>query len=180
MSLHARDGVNANSALVVQVPVADFGGAASPLAGVAFQRDLERRAFEAGGGAHVAPAQRVGDFREGRPTTAFGTVKPSFPRGVRPGTVDPCLPPVVAEHLRRALPVLDGQMRGFADPDAVLTGVETRTSSPVRIPRGEDGQASVAGLFPAGEGAGYAGGIVSAAVDGIRAAEAMIARFRPG
>jgi len=178
MSLHARNGLNANSALVVTVGPQDFLDG-SPLAGVEFQRRHERLAFEAGGGVHVAPAQTLGDFLAGRPSTAFGRVQPSFSRGVRPCDLSSCLPGAVTATLRDALPFLDRRMAGFAQPDAVLTGVETRTSSPVRMPRDESCESPIAGLFPAGEGAGHAGGIVSAAVDGLRAAETIVARWAP-
>jgi uncharacterized FAD-dependent dehydrogenase len=178
MSAFARDGRNANAALLVTVLERDYGSA-HPLAGVEFQRRWERAAFAAGGGAHAAPVQRVGDFLAGRASESLGGVLPTYRPGYRPGDVAACLPPFVADALRAALPALDRKLRGFAHPDAVLTGVETRSSSPVRVPRGEDGQASLRGLYPVGEGAGYAGGIVSAAVDGIRAAERIIAQYAP-
>ncbi len=178
MSLHARDGTNSNSALVVTVGPDDFGGT-SPLSGVEFQREWERRAFDAGGGGHVAPAQAVGDFLARRSSSRFGRVLPTFPRGVVPASLDACLPPSVAWTLRAALPALDARMRGFADADAVLTAIETRTSSPVRMVRDEACESSIRGLFPAGEGAGYAGGIVSAAVDGLRVAESIVSRYAP-
>ncbi len=182
MSLHARDGRNANSALVVTVGPEDFPGG-TPLSGAEFQRHHERLAFEAGGGGHVGPAQTVGDFLAGRDSTTFGRIAPSFPRGVRPCDLSACLPGPVTATLRAALPFLDRRMAGFARPDAILTGVETRTSSPVRIPRDDACESPIAGLFPAGEGAGHAGGIVSAAVDGLRAAESIVsrwARIEPG
>jgi len=178
MSLHARNGPNGNAALVVQVRVEDFE-APTWTGAVAFQRRLERAALEAGGGGHRAPAQRVGDFLARRPSSGFGKVRPTFSRGVQPSSLDEVLPRWLADHLRQAIPEMDRRMRGFGDPDAVLTAVETRTSSPVRIPRDDDGESSLRGLFPAGEGAGWAGGIVSAAVDGIRVAETILRRFRP-
>lgn len=178
MSLHARDGRNANSALVVTVAPDDFGGD-SPLAGVEFQRRLERLAHGSGGGGHVAPAQTVGDFLARRPSAGFGRIEPSFPRGTRPGDLSACLPGIVTATLREALPALDRRMVGFAAPDSVLTGVETRTSSPIRMSRDESCESPIAGLYPIGEGAGHAGGIVSAAVDGLRAAESIIARYAP-
>ena len=170
MSLHARDGENANSALLVGVTPQDFGSD-DPLAGVAFQEQWERAAFAAGGGDYRAPAQRVGDLLADRPSVRGGRVKPTYRPGVKWTTLKDCLPGFAYESLREALPLLNRKIRGFADPDAVLTGVETRSSSPVRILRDATGQSAVRGLYPAGEGAGYAGGITSAAVDGIRAAE---------
>ncbi len=173
MSLYARDGENANSALLVNVLPEDFGGE-GPLAGVEFQRKWERAAFEAGGGDFRAPAQRVGDFLKGRPSEGPGRVKPSYRPGVKWGSLDACLPAFVTGSLREALPLLDRKLKGFADGDAVLTGVETRSSSPVRIERDEACQANLRGLYPCGEGAGYAGGIMSAAVDGMKCAEAIL------
>jgi len=178
MSLHARNGRNANAGLVVQVRPEDFEEP-SWRGAVAFQRRLEQAAFQAGGGGHRAPAQRVGDFLARRRSESFGAVQPTFSRGVEPASLDEVLPGWLSDHLREAILALDGQMRGFGDPDAVLTGVETRTSSPVRIPRDEQGESPLKGLFPAGEGAGWAGGIVSAAVDGLRIAEAILRRYRP-
>ena len=176
MSEHARDGGNANSALLVGIDLADFGGT-GPLAGVAFQRYWERTAFAAGGGGYKAPVQRLEDFLLGRPSEKPGSVHPTYRPGVVFGDVAACLPAFAATALREALPVLGRKLKGFDFPDAVLTAVETRSSSPVRIPRGETGEASIGRFFPAGEGAGYAGGIMSAAVDGIRAAEAFLAHY---
>ncbi|MCD7821826.1 MAG: hypothetical protein LUG64_06425, partial [Clostridiales bacterium] len=172
MSLRARDGANINGGFLVGVNPSDFGGA-DPLAGVRFQRQWERAAFLAGGGGFVAPAQRVEDFLAGKSSAAAGDVTPTYRPGVKWTTVDGCLPPYVLETLRGALPLLDRKVRGFAHPDAVLTGVETRSSSPVRVPRDESGQCVLRGVYPCGEGCGYAGGIVSAAVDGVRTAEAV-------
>ena len=175
MSLSDRAGVNANSGLLANVFPEDLPGD-DPLAGVELQRTCERAAFSAGGGAYVAPAQLVGDFLAGTPSSAGGRVLPTYPRGVAWGDVTPCLPPYVAETLRAAIPQLGRRLRGFDAEDAVLTGVETRSSSPVRVTRGDDGQSlSVRGLWPVGEGAGYAGGIMSAATDGILAAEKIVA-----
>ncbi len=178
MSQYSRAERNANAGLVVDVAPADFAAVApggGVLAGIAFQRHWEERAFAAGGGGYRAPAQRVGDFLAGRASTALGAVQPSYRPGVTPADLAGCLPPFVVATMREALPALERQLPGFGMADAVMTGVETRTSSPVRIPRGEDGQSpGVRGLFPAGEGAGFAGGILSAAVDGIRAAEAVV------
>jgi hypothetical protein len=176
MSTFARDGQNANSALLVGVGPADFGGT-GPLAGVEFQRRLEERAFFLGGGDYRAPAQRVGDFLARRPSAGFGEVEPSYPLGVVPSSLDQCLPDFVANSMREGIRLMDQRLRGFANPDAVLTAVESRSSSPVRLLRGKDSQSvGLRGLYPCGEGAGYAGGIVSAAVDGIRCAEAILFR----
>ncbi|MBQ8964513.1 MAG: FAD-binding protein [Clostridia bacterium] len=173
MSLYARDGENANSALLVNVLPEDFGGD-DPLAGVRLQQRWERAAFEAGGGDYRAPAQRVGDFLARRPSDGPDGVTPSYRPGVKWGSLDGCLPAFVTQAMREALPLLDHKLKGFAHPDAVLTGVETRSSSPVRIERDENCVSNIVGLYPCGEGAGYAGGIMSAAVDGIRCAEAII------
>ena len=175
MSCFARDGENANSALLVNVVPEDFPGD-DPMAGVRFQREWERAAFAAGGGDYRAPAQTVGDFLNRMPSAAGGRVRPSYRPGVTWTDLDRCLPGFVAESLREALPLLDCRLRGFADPEAVLTGVETRSSSPVRIERDARLTGSVEGLYPCGEGAGYAGGIMSAAVDGMRCAEAVLAQ----
>jgi len=173
MSQYSRQEFNANSGLVVGIdPARDYPG--HPLAGVALQRDLEERAFVAGGSNYHAPGQRVGDFLADRASTALGEVTPSYKPGVRPTDLAACLPDFAVAALREALPVFGRQIPRYDDPDAVMTGVETRTSSPVRIVRGQDFQSlNVAGLYPAGEGAGYAGGILSAAIDGIKVAEAV-------
>ena len=174
MSLSDRAGTNANAGLLANVFPEDLPGD-DALAGVELQRACERAAFAAGGGAYVAPAQLVGDFLAGVPSTAGGRVRPTYPRGVSWGDVAACLPPYVAGTLRDAIPVLGRRLRGFDAADAVLTGVETRSSSPVRVTRGDDGQSvSVRGLWPVGEGAGYAGGIMSAATDGILAAQKIV------
>ncbi|MBQ3424900.1 MAG: hypothetical protein IJH38_06870, partial [Clostridia bacterium] len=175
MSLYARDGENANSALLVNVVPEDFGGD-DPLAGVRFQQQWERAAFERGGGNWRAPAQRVEDFLACRQSRGGGEVTPSYRPGVSWGNLEGCLPAFVTDAMRRALPLLDRKLRGFAHPDAVLTGVETRSSSPVRILRDGCCRSNLEGLYPCGEGAGYAGGILSAAVDGIRCAEAAMER----
>jgi uncharacterized FAD-dependent dehydrogenase len=173
MSQYSRNERNANSGLVVAIdPERDYPG--HPLAGVAFQRHWESLAFTAGGGGYQAPGQLVGDLLAGRASTAFGAVTPSYKPGVHLTDLAACLPGFVMEALREALPIFGRQIPRYDDPDAVLTGVETRTSSPVRITRGADFQSlNTPGLFPAGEGAGYAGGILSAAIDGIKAAEAV-------
>jgi len=172
MSLHARDGANANSALLVGVGSQDLGGA-HPLAGVDFQRQWERLAFELGGRDYRAPAQTVGNFLAARAAKRLGGVAPTYAPGVVPQDLRGCLPDYVCAAMVEGVQVFDRKLRGFADPDALLTGVETRSSSPVRILRGPDMQSvSLPGLFPAGEGAGYAGGIISSSVDGLRVAEA--------
>ncbi len=176
MSQYSRNERNANAAIVVGITPADFPGdvAANPLAGMDFQRQWEEAAFVAGGGDYRAPAQKVGDFLAGRPSSGPGEVIPSYTPGVHWTDLSTCLPDYVIATLREALPAFDRQIRGFAMADAVLTGVETRTSSPIRLTRDQDCQSlNTRGLYPAGEGAGYAGGILSAAVDGIKCAEAV-------
>jgi hypothetical protein len=173
MSQYSRNERNANAGIVVGVTPEDFPGD-DPLAGIALQRRLEAHAFELGGGNYDAPAQLVGDFIEGKPSTRLGSVEPSYQPGVHLTDLASCLPDYAIEAIREALPAFDRQIKGFAMKDAVLTGVETRTSSPLRIARDDDCQSvNVKGLYPAGEGAGYAGGILSAGVDGIRVAEAV-------
>ncbi len=177
MSLSDRAGANANAGLLANVFPEDLPGD-DILAGVELQRACERAAFAAGGGAFRAPAQLVGDFLAGVPSSAGGEVVPTYPRGVAWGEVAPCLPDYVSETLRAAIPQMGRRLRGFDAADAVLTGVETRSSSPVRVTRGDDGQSvGVRGLWPVGEGAGYAGGIMSAATDGILAAEKIVAEY---
>ena len=173
MSQYSRNERNANSGFVVAIdPERDFPG--DPLAGLALQRHWEERAYVAGGSNYKAPAQRVGDFLAGRPSTSLGSVTPSYRPGVTPTDLSQCLPDFVVEAMREAIPVFGRQIAGYDHPDVVMTGVETRTSSPVRFTRGEDGHSlNTRGLFPAGEGAGYAGGILSAAVDGIKTAESV-------
>ncbi|HEX2943137.1 MAG TPA: hypothetical protein VHO91_18950, partial [Rhodopila sp.] len=175
MSQYSRAEFNANAGIVVGItPDVDYPG--GPLAGIAFQREWERRAFAAGGGTYAAPAQRVGDLLAGRPSKALGDVVPSYKPGTTPSDLAACLPEFAVTAMREALAAFDRELPGFAMPDAVLTGVETRTSSPLRITRGPTGLSlNTGGLFPAGEGAGYAGGILSAGVDGIRVAEAVAA-----
>lgn len=180
MSEFARDKENINGAVLVNVTPEDFDGDGSPLAGVEFQRRLEAAAYDLGGGGYWAPAQRVEDFLARRPSTGPGRVRSSYRPGVTWTDLHGCLPPFVAEALEEALPILGRKLRGYAGPDAVLTAVESRSSSPVRISRGPDGQSALRGLYPCGEGAGYAGGILSAAADGMRAAEALLNTLRQG
>lgn len=173
MSQHSRAEFNANSGIVVDIsPERDFPG--GPLAGVELQRHWESQAFLAGGSSYQAPGQRLEDFLADRPSTALGSITPSYKPGVHPSDLSSCLPDFVTQAIREALPVFGRKMPGYDHPDVVLTGVESRTSSPVRIRRGDDCQSvNTQGLYPAGEGAGYAGGILSAAVDGIKVAEAL-------
>ena len=174
MSQYSRNERNANAGIVVGISPADFPG--GPLAGIAFQRHWESLAFAAGGGGYRAPVQLVGDFLAGRASTALGDVSPSYRPGVTPTDIAACLPDFAVAAIREALPAFARRIPGFDRADAVMTGVETRTSSPVRILRGEHGESvNTAGLYPAGEGAGFAGGILTAAIDGIRAAEAVAA-----
>ena len=173
MSRFARAEENINGGLLVSVTPDDFGSR-DILAGVEFQRRLEESAFSLGGGDYTAPAQTVGDFLAHRASEKGGAVKPSYRPGIKWCDLHDCLPPFITEALEEALPLLDKKLPGFASPDAVLTAVETRSSSPVRIVRGEDYQSSLSGLYPCGEGAGYAGGIMSAAADGMRCAEIII------
>ena len=176
MSLHARDGENANSAIVVNVEPKDFPGK-DVLDGVRFQRKWEEAAYRMTKG-YRAPVQLTGDFINDRPSTAFGKVKPSYLPGTEFCELKHCLPEYVTEAIREALPAFGRKIKGFDDPDTVLTGVETRTSSPVRIVRNSAYESpSVKGLYPCGEGAGYAGGIMSAAVDGLRIAETVIQKY---
>ena len=192
MSRHARAGANANAALLVEVRPDDLPGD-GPLAGVAFQRQLERDAYQLGRGLtagsgedasalcppYTAPAQTVGDFLVHASGTPSAAVTPTYPRGVAWRDLRDCLPPFVTDALAEALPALDRKLHGFASDDAVMTAVEARSSSPVRIVRDDGFQSNIAGLYPCGEGAGYAGGITSAAVDGLRVAEAIVAARRP-
>jgi uncharacterized FAD-dependent dehydrogenase len=173
MSQYSRNERNANSGLVVGIdPARDYPG--HPLAGVQLQRHWESLAFEAGGSNYEAPGQTVGDFLQGRASTTLAEVLPSYRPGVRPTDLARCLPDFVIDAIREALPVFGRQIRGYDHPDALMTGIESRTSSPVRINRGADYQSlNTTGLYPAGEGAGYAGGILSAAIDGIKVAEAV-------
>ena len=178
MSEFARSRENINGALLVNVTPEDFGGD-SPLAGVEFQRRLERAAYSLGGGGYRAPAQRVEDFLAGRPSAGPGRVVPSYRPGVTWTDLHACLPAFVSDTIAEALPILGRKLRGYDAPDAVLTAVESRSSSPVRIPRDGTYQSSLPGLYPCGEGAGYAGGILSAAADGMRCAERICESIAP-
>jgi uncharacterized protein len=172
MSQYERSGKNANSGIVVAIEPTDYPP--GPLGGMHLQRQLEQNAYILGGSTYQAPGQRIGDFLEGKPSTTIGTVKPSYRPGVHLTDLAPSLPEYAITAIREAIPAFDRQIPGFALPDAILTGIETRTSSPIRIKRGDNYQSiNTHGLFPAGEGAGYAGGILSAAVDGIKVAEAL-------
>jgi uncharacterized FAD-dependent dehydrogenase len=180
MSQYSRNERNANAGIVVGISPQDYAqdpaapGPVNPLDGIEFQRRLESRAFELGGGNYEAPGQLVGDFVKGQRSRELGSVMPSYKPGVLLGDLHPSLPDYAIQAIREALPAFERQIKGFSMPDAVLTGVETRTSSPLRITRGKDWQSlNVKGLYPAGEGAGYAGGIMSAGVDGIEVAEAL-------
>ncbi len=173
MSQYSRNEQNANSAIVVGItPEEDYPENA--LAGIEFQRRLEEKAFKLGGENYNAPGQLVGDFLKGRASKNLGKVAPSYTPGIHLTDLSEALPKFAIDAIREAIPAFDKQIKGFAMHDALLTGVETRTSSPIRIKRGEDGQSlNTKGLYPAGEGAGYAGGILSAGIDGIKAAEAV-------
>lgn len=179
MSQYSRNERNANAGIVVGIDPRDYpgwsdGNPGSALAGIALQRELESNAFVLGGGDYRAPGQLVGDFIAGKPSTELGSVEPSYKPGVTPADLHAALPAYAIEAMREAFPAFGRKIKGFDLHDAVLTGVETRTSSPIKITRGEDFQSlNVRGLFPAGEGASYAGGILSAGVDGIRVAEAV-------
>jgi uncharacterized protein len=195
MSQYSRNERNANAGIVVGIEPADYPTDAAsfqaafgdtvdsnkratdkyhPLAGIAMQRKLESNAYLLGGGTYEAPGQLVGDFIQGSASTQFGSVMPSYKPGVKLGSLATALPAYAIAAIREALPAFGKKIKGFDMPDAVLTGVETRTSSPLRITRADDFQSlNVAGLYPAGEGAGYAGGILSAGVDGIKVAEAV-------
>ncbi len=173
MSHYARSGENINGGLLVSVTPEDFHGD-GPLAGISFQRELEERAYTFGGGGFIAPAQRVEDFLAHRPSAAPGKVIPTYRPGVRWCNLWEVLPAFVCESLEKALPELNRKLPGFSAPDAVLTAVESRSSCPLRILRDDTFQSSVRGLFPCGEGAGYAGGILSAAADGLKTAEQVL------
>ena len=180
MSYHARSGKNANAAVVVSVGGEDFGG--DPRRAIAFQRELEAKAYAAGrsAGEYAAPAENIQSFLEGRGQLSIGRVQPTYDRGVRAADLGALLPTELADTLRAGLRAYERKIAGYTAPEAILTGLETRTSSPVRLKREENLEcAQLAGLYPCGEGAGYAGGIMSAAVDGLRVARAIISRYSP-
>ena len=172
MSYADRDGENANAALLVTVNPADFPYEGN-LGGVKWQQEIEERAYQISG-SYAAPAQKVGDFLKSVPSTGAGQVQPTYRPGVHWCDLHDVLPEKITEAIAKALPLLDGKLKGYADRDAVMTAPETRSSSPVRIVRDETRQSAVRGLYPCGEGAGYAGGIMSAAIDGIQTAEAIL------
>ena len=177
MSNYKRDGVNANSALIVQVTSSDFASD-DPLAGVEFQRKIERAAFEAGGKDYKAPVQLIGDFLSDKESTAFQSVLPTYAAGTTFADLRSVLPEEIISAMKNAVLDMDRKLKGFACPDGVLTAAETRTSSPVRIERGEDMQSiNVKRLYPCGEGAGYSGGITSSAADGLSVADAVYQSF---
>lgn len=176
MSNFLRDGLNSNSALLVNVTPEDFNDA-SPLSGIYFQKDLEEKAFLLGGSNYCAPIQKVGDFLENKKSESIGIVKPSYLPGTILSNLHDILPPFVSETLKEGIDYFDSKLHGFAHPDSILTGVETRSSSPVRILRNQDLVSNIKGVYPCGEGAGYAGGIMSAAVDGIKCAIALITSY---
>ncbi len=174
MSYHARNGINANSAVLVGVNVKDFG-ASDSLAGVRFQQELESKAYRLSG-SYMAPSQRFADFIQNKNTTTFGSVLPSCKGGALKSDINKILPNYITDVMKHGITEFASKIKGFADGDAVLTAPETRSSSPVRIVRGDDMQANIAGIYPCGEGAGYAGGITSSAVDGIRTARAIMTK----
>ncbi|MBU0996479.1 MAG: hypothetical protein KKE16_00365 [Firmicutes bacterium] len=178
MSYHARDLKNANAALLVNVSPSEYG-TNHPLAGVEFQRQFEQKAFRLGGMNYHAPVQLVGDFLNDKCSSGFGTVKPSYKPGTKFIKMTDILPPFVTNTLKEALLDFDKKIKGFASKDAILTGVETRSSSPIRIERNQQLESNISGIYPIGEGAGYAGGIMSSAVDGLKAAEQIILHFKP-
>ncbi|MCR1899832.1 NAD(P)/FAD-dependent oxidoreductase [Irregularibacter muris] len=178
MSEYKRDGANANSALLVGVKPSDFQSD-HPLAGIDFQRKWEGLAFKIGGENYRAPAQLTGDFLANRPSNKWGSVQPTYKPGVTFAQLKDCLPDYVIETLKEAIMHFNTKIKGFAMPDSILTGVETRSSSPIRINRDEDYLSNIGGIYPVGEGAGYAGGIMSSAVDGFKIAEKIMEKYAP-
>ncbi len=178
MSESKRDGTNANAALLIGVKPDDYESE-HPLAGVEFQRKWESLAYQIGGANYQAPVQLTGDFLADRPTTKWGSVQPTYRPGVNFAELKDCLPPYVIDTLKEAIVYFDRRIKGFARPDSIITGVETRSSSPVRINRDEEAQSNIRGLYPVGEGAGYAGGIMSSAVDGVKTAEKIMGKYAP-
>lgn len=173
MSYFSRNGENANSAVLVNVVPDDFGGT-SPLEGLNFQKNLEQKAFELGGNNYFAPVQKVSDFLDDKTSTSIGSIKPTYKPGITLSNLNTILPNFVSETLKEGILYFDTKLKGFANPDAILTGIESRSSSPVRILRNENFVSNIDGLYPCGEGPGYAGGIMSAAVDGIKCATAIL------
>ena len=173
MSTFLRDGKNANSAILVNVTPKDFKDT-SPLAGIYFQKELEENAFVLGGSNYYAPIQRVEDFLKNTKSSTVGTIKPSYLPGVTLSNLNEILPKFVSDTLKEGILYFDKKLTGFANPDSLLTGVETRSSSPVKIVRNENLLSNIKGVYPCGEGAGYAGGITSAAVDGIKCAISLM------
>lgn len=178
MSEHKRDNVNANSGFLVNVDPSDFGSN-HPLAGIELQREIERKAFIAGGSNYCAPIQKVGDFLNDKETTFLGNVKPSYQPGYKFAKMTDILPRFITDTMKEALLDFDKKIKGFASDDAIMTGVETRSSSPVRITRTENHESNIKGLYPMGEGAGFAGGITTSAVDGLKTAEQVIKKYKP-
>ncbi len=176
MSKYAQDGENSNSALLVPINADDFDSD-HPLAGLKFQEKWERKAYIAGGSDYSAPVQLVGDFLKNKPSTEIKSIEPTYKPGVKPASLDSCLPDYVIDSLKEALPLLDRKIAGFANSEAVLTGIETRSSSTVRIERNEQYESNISNLYPAGEGAGHAGGIVSSSIDGLKVAEIIIEKY---
>ena len=178
MSLYARNAENSNAALMVQMKREDFG-ADDLFAGMRFQREIEMRAYEAGGANYSAPVQLYKDFAVDKSSCGFVSVKPSYSAGVSFAPLSEVLPKITVDALKAAIPDMDRRLKGFACPDAVLTGVETRFSSPVKIVRNEDGESvSLKGLYPCGEGSGYSGGITSSAADGLKTAEKVFEKYK--
>ena len=175
MSYFARDGINANSAVLVNVMPSDFNST-SPLAGIYFQKDLEEKAFKLGGSNYYAPVQRFEDFSNNKKSEFLGKIKPSYKPGFTLSNLNDIMPKFVSETLKEGIIYFDTKLKGFANPDAIMTGMETRSSSPVKIIRNENFLSNIDGIYPCGEGAGYAGGIMSAAVDGIKCAVANISK----
>jgi uncharacterized FAD-dependent dehydrogenase len=177
MSLYGQNNINSNSALLVPVKPEDFDSN-HPLAGLDFQRKWEQKAYELGGSDYKAPAQLVGDFLQNKASTKIGKVPATYLPGIKLTSIDACLPDYVSASLRKALPQLNNKIKGFADPEALLTAIETRSSAPLRILRDENCQSNIKGIYPCGEGAGYAGGITSSAIDGLTVAEAIIKNIK--
>ena len=179
MSFHERDLENANSAVVVQINPEDFGGGENPLAGIEFQRKWERKAFESGGGNYRAPVQLFKDFKEKKTSSGFGEIYPTYRPGCTFASLWDCLPDYVCESLVEGITAFGKLLEGYDRPDTLLTGIETRTSSPLRIVRDDEMQTNIKGIYPCGEGSGYAGGIMSASIDGLKVAEQIIKTYKP-